>query len=203
MNKKWMVLFLIALCYMPLVSGNVYVDDALHCAVTNGCMAQRKVVRSIEEFGAPPSLFKEPMFTNLVEVLSNHVGECGAAYVGGLTGIVRRTVFVAALTKCGPDIYGNSMIRWFGGDSALIPYDVKVIDAFIEPLGTSLEDYTPMHFDTPGISNVLNNARSLYLASSNTVGVALIDYILSGENKTTLIRGRASGLIDRIRDGSD
>lgn len=178
------------------------IDDALQSVIENGCLSDRRTAGQIEEWGVPNELFSETRFTNLVSVMRANVTACPRSFVCGLTNLVDRAVFVAALTECGRAAYHDSVVRWFGQRPVTQPIDVEVLDSFLFPIGTNMEDYMDMHFDAPGISNVLNNAKELYLARSNTVMAIAIDAVLSGEIRTSKMRDLGEGLIDRIRDGS-
>ena len=65
-----------------------------------------------------------------------------------------------------------------------------------------MEDYMDMHFDAPGISNVLNNVKHLHQGAGDSADVAAIDWILSGNSKASKMEDVQSGLVDRVRDGS-
>lgn len=181
---------------------NQAIDDALQETVINGCLSSRRTAGQIEEWGIPDRLFREPLFTNLVSVLRRELASCDFAYVNALTGSVKRAAFVAALTKCGNDAYHDSLVRWFGQGMSLVSANVMVCDMFLFPVGTNMEDYMDMHFDAPGVSNVLNNVKHLYQIAGDSANVAAIDWILSGNSKTTKMEAVRNGLIDRIRDGS-
>lgn len=199
--RKYVVAFA-ALCTFYALANQV-IDDALQSVITNGCLSDRRTADQIDEWGVPGELFSEARFTNLVSVMRANVATCPPSYVYGLTNLVRRAVFVAALTECGRSVYRDSVVRWFGQRPMTQPIDIEVLDSFLFPVGTSMEDYIDMHFDVPGVSNVLSNAKEIYQARSNTVIVAALDAVLSGEIRASKTRDLDAGLIDRILDGSD
>lgn len=178
------------------------INDAIQSVVANGCLSDRRTAGQIEEWGVPGRVFREPTFTNLVSILNRELNNCDFADVNALTVAVERAVFVAALTKCGTVAYHDSLVRWFGREPLPASANVAVCDMFIFPVGTNMEDYMDMHFNAPGISNVLNNVKHVYQAAGDSVTVVAIDRILSGNAKTSKMEDVQNGLVDRIRDGS-
>ena len=199
MKRHVVILFVLCVFY---AFANQAVDDALQSVIQNGCLSNPRAAGQIEEWGVPERLFQEPSFTNLVSILNQELVNCDFAYVNALTGTVKRAAFVAALTKCGNVAYHDSLVRWFGQESLPAAANVKVCKMFVFPLGTNMEDYMDMHFDAPGISNVLNNVKHLHQGAGDSADVAAIDWILSGNSKASKMEDVQSGLVDRVRDGS-
>ena len=199
-NKRVAALALMFLAWVSMA--NQEIDVALRTTVNGGCLSDRRTATQLRNWGVPDRLFSEPAFTNLVSVMNRELSNCDYEYVNGLTGIVKRAAFVAALTQCGVAAYHDSVVRWLGQD--LVPQDarVKVWEDVTLPIATDMEDYMAMHYDAPGISNVLLNVKSLHHAASNTVSEAAIDSILSGTVKANKLYYLQNGLVDRIRDGS-
>ena len=178
------------------------IDDAMRAAKENGCLSDRDSALQIPNWGVPDQLFSEPAFTNLVNVVRSNVMVCGADYVSSLTNDVDRALFVAALTACGSEVFRESVVGWFGSQTNQVCSNISILNSFIHPIATELEDYMSMHYDAPGISNVLVNARNMYLASSNSVSAAAMDCILSGETRASKLSDLQCGLIECIKDGT-
>lgn len=197
---------LLVLCILAFNAGFArgceIVYNALTNTIANGCLAQKRTIKSLREWGAPQRLFSESHFSNLVNAVSLHVNECDATFVNGLTGIVERTAFVAALVECGPEVYRDSVVRWYGNSSNLTNADVRVLDSLLFPIGTNMEDYMDMHYDAPGVSNVLIRSKLLYLSIGDDASATAVENILSGRVRASKLRDLDSGLLDRILDGN-
>ena len=198
--KRWLVIIVTSVSCG--IYANQLVDAALTSTVINGCLASRRMELHVKGWGVPERLFSEPAFTNLVSVVNRELPNCDYEYVNGLTGIVKRAAFVAALTQCGVAAYHDSVVRWLGQDQPPQDARVKVWKDVTLPIATNMEDYMAMHYDAPGISNVLMNVKRLHHAASNAVAEAAIDSVLSGATKANKLYYLHNGLVDRIRDGS-
>ena len=177
------------------------IDNALNQVLTNSSVSARRVALSIPEFGVSPRLYSEGAFTNLVAIVDSKIQDCDAQYISTLTNNVRRAIFVAALTRCGAETYRTSIVRWFGNSIDISIHDTDVLEGFIFPAGTELENYIDMHYDAPGISNVLINVKNIYQATSNAVVVTAIEKSLSGDTRRSLLEEYNAGILESIKDG--
>lgn len=156
--------------------------SAIEMVMSQSCLANRRVARSVPEWGVPQRLLTEPSFTNLVRVVGTRIDSCELQFVCGLTNILHREVFTAALASCGQTVYKDAVVRWFGGSPAP-EVSPELIDRFADPPATSMEGYFIDHYNESGIRNVWLNVKSRYMAIGELEQAAGIDDILSGKSK--------------------
>ena len=201
MKRMIKAIFIVMLAHS--VFANLAVEDALDRVIaTSACLSERNIAGRISNWGVPQELFKEACFTNLVAIMQREHEDCEFEYINGLTGVVKRAVFVAALTRCGELVYHDSLVRWFGQSSIPVTANIVVWDSFLFPIATDMEEYVDMNFDDPGVCMVLNNIKKLYHDSNNAIGEEMIERIQSGESKSFKLKGLESGLIKRIKAGN-
>ena len=182
-NKYGLGVLVVSVAVMT--SANEQIDQAIDDLMANSCLTNRRVASHVAEWGIPDSVSSEPLFTNLVSVVSREYGNCTVSFLEGMTNEVKREVFVGALAKCGQEVYKNAVAGWFGGENLPLG-STEVIKGFAMPSNAAVGEYFILHYNEPGVSNVWANLKSLYLASSNTVAAARLCDITSGKTKAYL-----------------
>lgn len=161
------------------------IASAIEDVMIQSCLANRRTARSVPGWGVPQRLLTEPPFTNLVHVIGARIDFCELDFVSGMTNELHREVFKAALASCGPTVYKNAVVRWFGGFPAP-EVSPKLIEDFAEPSTTSMEGYFIRHYNETDIRNVWLNIKSRYMAIGDSEGASGVDRILSGRIKSAL-----------------
>lgn len=179
-DKMKKAIFCIAIIAL---SGASVADNQILASISEvmsqSCLANRRVARSVYEWGVPQKLITEPSFTNLVRIVGLRVDLCDLSFVRSLTNTVQREVFKTALANCGQTVYRDVVIRWFGG--ALVPaVQPQIMEEFAVPANTSMEWYFINHYDEAEIRNVWMNIKARYLAIGEADEAAGIDEVLSG-----------------------
>lgn len=174
--------------------GTADLTDGIRQVLASVNMSNRAFHGHVDEYGLPLQVFRLETFRAFVVSLSNQVATCSSEYVYGLTNKYERAVFLGALSECGVTAYTNILIRTLGGNPAQIPRDSQFVDDIIWMIGTRLEDYTGLHYDEPGISNVLNNAKFIFQETGATNEVQSMDYLMSGRFKRHREWMRVNGL---------
>ena len=184
MKSRGYLLVLVAVSGM-VIFANERIDRAIDDVMHYSCLSNRHKALSAVEHGVPMQLYSESSFTNLVAVMTSEIQHCGVPYLAGLTNIVRRRVFIAALANCGRKTFRKAIVGWFGGTltSEISP---SLIWEYVTASSTRMEQYFIMRYDEPEIRNVWMNIKNLYLASNDVVRASWMDSVLSGKSKAHL-----------------
>ena len=193
--KGIMVTAGLAFAFLSPGDGTTDLTVGIRQVISSVNMSAKAFRGCVSNFGLPPRVYQLSSFCALVETLSNQVAICSADYVYGLTNKCERAVFLGALSECGATAYTNILIRTLGGNLAQIPRDSRMIHDMIWMIGTRLEDYTGLHYNEPGISNVLNNAKFIFQETGATNEVQSMDQLMSGRFKRETEWMRANGLL--------
>ena len=129
-NKYGLGVLVVSVAVMT--SANEQIDQAIDDLMANSCLTNRRVASHVAEWGIPDSVSSEPLFTNLVSVVSREYGNCTVSFLEGMTNEVKREVFVGALAKCGQEVYKNAVAGWFGGENLPLG-STEVIKGFAMP----------------------------------------------------------------------